>query len=216
MSVRWLVRKSSIQQTSLTDDFVWTGWGVRFTPPISTVFTIDTTNALRTTRFRSSLIPKKHFTKKEAFQKRSTYSCHFQTGQRRLAILVVSQLLPLPISTTNLDSQSAMSCTSGSIPVRVWRCRSTTKRQHEQALSSEPEHRASELEKCDSWFSTRNDRYPATHHSKCIPIEKKNGELMRARTTSPMVCSDLACPPQCDEEKKLCQVSCRAIVMVQR
>ena len=30
--MRWLVRKSSIQQTSLTDDFVWTGWGVRFTP----------------------------------------------------------------------------------------------------------------------------------------------------------------------------------------
>ena len=36
-----------------------------------------------------------------------------------------------------------------------------------------PEHRASELEKCDSWFSLRNDRYPPTHHSTCITFRSK-------------------------------------------
>ena len=44
---------------------------------------------------------------------------------------------------------------------------------HEQALSSKPELHASELQMCDSWFSIRNDRFPPTHHSKCITFTKK-------------------------------------------
>ena len=165
MTVRWLVRKPS-PQTCLSDDFMWKmrRWIYR---SISIVFTIDATraNALRTTRFRSSLIHKKHFAKKEASQKR--YRLPFSDRPRTTSCWNPRRK-PAP---TNLDSQSIPAMSSaeasrsrsacGDVPPNVV---------HEQALSSE--HRASEVERCESWFSIRNDRYSSTD-SNCITFRKR-------------------------------------------
>ena len=107
--------------------------------------------------FLKSTLP----SQERAFRKGS--SCHFWTGKRRK---------PAP---TNLDSQPAMSCTFGS--VHMWRCtkRSTWKGAVEQTRA--PCERRTR--KVQNLISIGNDRYPPTHHSKCITFRKKNGELMR-------------------------------------
>ena len=49
-----------------------------------------------------------------------------------------------------------------------------------QALpASELEHGASKLEKCNSWFSIRNDHCPPTHHSKCVMFTNKKMANLR-------------------------------------
>ena len=75
----------------------------------------------------------------------------------------------LPISTRN-ELWVALPEQSRSIRV-WWRC--IKRGSWAGAVERAREHRASEFEKCDSWFSIRNDRYPPTHHSKCITFQKK-------------------------------------------
>ena len=123
---------------------------------------------------------RKHFAKKEAFQKTST--CHSQTGRRRLEIHVVSQLLP--ISTRDqlwvaLPEASRSAC--GDVPnaLHAW-------------TGAVERARAS----CNFCKQTRKVQFvifypkrllPPTHHSKCIPFRKsdKDGKLGLWRDVSP-------------------------------
>ena len=57
-SVLWVLRKSSIQQTGLTDDFGW-GWGIRFAARYRPFPRLMRGTHLWTSCFRSSLIRKK-------------------------------------------------------------------------------------------------------------------------------------------------------------
>ena len=127
---------------------------------------------LRTTHFGSSLKHKKALCQEK---KRKPFRRGLVAISRQDVVLksmsLASQLLP--ISTRN-QPWVALPETSpsarGDVP-NVF---------HEQALSNEPEHRPSELEKCDSWFSIRNYGYPPTHHSKCITFRKKMANLWDA------------------------------------
>ena len=69
--MRWLARKSSIQQTCLTDDFVWKVRRVRFTARYRSLsrLTRRTQYESLVFKFRSFLIHKKHFAKKEPWEK---------------------------------------------------------------------------------------------------------------------------------------------------
>ena len=63
-----------------------------------------------------------------------------------------------------------MSCPSGSVLVSVAMFQMWNINRCCQASLSIVQ---ATLEKCDSWFSIRNDRYPSTHHSKSITFRKK-------------------------------------------
>ena len=137
--------------------------------------------------FRSSRIPKKSTLPRKRLSENVFYIVAISsTGRHRLETHVASQLQPI---STRIRPRVA--------PLEESACdrmmKTFQKAVHGQVLlSSEAEHRASDLEKCGSWFSSRNDRYPPSlkciKKSKCIPFtkkwgKKKNGELMRHSLT---------------------------------
>ena len=111
-SVRWLVLKSSMQQTCLTDDFVWKIQGIKFSARYRSLPRLTRGTHLRTSRFHSSLTHKKALCQGKGYQKRSR--CHFRTGRHCLEIQVVSHLssnqpcVPLPEASACGDDQTLM------------------------------------------------------------------------------------------------------------